>query len=260
LTSWPKDTGVYGSDTPLYERVLLDLTTALFAEPPPNGKLPAETQLCARLGVSRTTLRHAIDELEVHGLVVRRHGVGTFFVGRDVMPPGSQPEAAIDLLRSIPGFHTRSLLIDTVIPHESVQTRLSLSPEALALHVRRLDCVGSVPIALVDAFLPTTVLRSASHRQIESQSLYSLLSRHRIPVLHMDQTIYSERWSDADLRQVGASTGECALVLERTTFSVGRAPVEFSILRFRPRTVRIEMSVSAAGRLNGTLQFGVVQP
>jgi DNA-binding GntR family transcriptional regulator len=95
--------GVHAPVMPLYERVALDLTRALFAEPPPDGKLPAEMDLCLRFGVSRTTLRRAIDELELRGLIVRRHAIGTFFVGGNVMPPPSEPVA-----RSSPAAGTRS--------------------------------------------------------------------------------------------------------------------------------------------------------
>lgn len=46
------------------------------------GRLPAEPELARQLGVSRATLRHAIAVLQDEGLVTRRHGSGTFVVGR----------------------------------------------------------------------------------------------------------------------------------------------------------------------------------
>jgi len=44
----------------------------------PGSQLPTEAELCAMLGVSRTVVREALRVLEDDGLVVRRHGVGTF--------------------------------------------------------------------------------------------------------------------------------------------------------------------------------------
>lgn len=43
----------------------------------PNGKLPSEKQLASELGVSRTTIREALQSLEEAGVVSRQHGVGT---------------------------------------------------------------------------------------------------------------------------------------------------------------------------------------
>lgn len=44
----------------------------------PGAQLPTESELCQMLGVSRTVVREALRVLEENGLVIRRHGVGTF--------------------------------------------------------------------------------------------------------------------------------------------------------------------------------------
>ena len=44
----------------------------------PGERFPAERRLCEELGVSRATLRAALDLLEADGLVDRRHGSGTY--------------------------------------------------------------------------------------------------------------------------------------------------------------------------------------
>ena len=43
-----------------------------------NMKLPPETEISGNLGVSRITVRRALDELEKEGIVLRIHGRGTF--------------------------------------------------------------------------------------------------------------------------------------------------------------------------------------
>ena len=44
----------------------------------PHDKLPSERELTAQYGVSRTTVRLALQELENRGSIYRRHGKGTF--------------------------------------------------------------------------------------------------------------------------------------------------------------------------------------
>ena len=43
-----------------------------------NDQLPSESSMAEKLGVSRNTLREAYVSLENEGIIVRRHGIGTF--------------------------------------------------------------------------------------------------------------------------------------------------------------------------------------
>lgn len=64
---------------PLYRQVSDSLRRAIMAgEVRPGEALPTEDALCASYGVSRITVRRALDELAERHLIVRRRGVGTF--------------------------------------------------------------------------------------------------------------------------------------------------------------------------------------
>jgi GntR family transcriptional regulator len=64
---------------PLYRQVSEQLLKAIMGgEFAPGEALPTESELCARFGVSRITVRKALDELVERQLIIRRRGVGTF--------------------------------------------------------------------------------------------------------------------------------------------------------------------------------------
>jgi GntR family transcriptional regulator len=66
------------SPSPRYEVINRDLSSQISTGAfKPGHRLQSESKLAAHYGVSRMTVRQALDELESDGLVVRRHGAGT---------------------------------------------------------------------------------------------------------------------------------------------------------------------------------------
>jgi GntR family transcriptional regulator len=69
---------------PLYRRVSDDLLAAIARRGmQPGDPLPAESELCRAYGVSRITIRKALDELAARHVIVRRRGSGTFIADAD---------------------------------------------------------------------------------------------------------------------------------------------------------------------------------
>jgi DNA-binding FadR family transcriptional regulator len=85
-----------------------------------HGKIPAERQLAARLGVSRGTLRRALAALEEEGVIWRGVGCGTFVRDRT---SGQSDDAGI--------------VLDTTNPIEVMEARLVLEPELAGLAALR---------------------------------------------------------------------------------------------------------------------------
>lgn len=84
-----------------------------------EGRLPAERDLAARLGVGRTRLRRALAALEADGLLFRRHGQGTF-----TMPPPVSDGRLKSLARS-------------VTPADVMEVRMEVEPALAALAAER---------------------------------------------------------------------------------------------------------------------------
>lgn len=126
-----------------------------------NGILPSETELSQRYGVSRATIREALSQLEQRGVVIRRHGKGTF-----VAPPPTRIDAGLEQLESLETLaqrtgletHMGSPVIEErpATPHEA--ECLQVSPETLVLAVSRVIMTGEQPIAYLIDIVPTTVL------------------------------------------------------------------------------------------------------
>ena len=91
----------------------------------PGGKLPTESEIVRQQGVSRTVVREAISQLQAAGLVITRHGVGTFVLDGKARQHFGIKAGGVRILRDV---------------LELLELRISLETEAAALAaVRRTD-------------------------------------------------------------------------------------------------------------------------
>jgi DNA-binding FadR family transcriptional regulator len=77
-------------------RVVVDTLTARIhaGDYPTDSRLPSERALAVELGVSRNTLREALDVLETQKMVRRRQGSGSFVIYQSDVPPCPAPSAS----------------------------------------------------------------------------------------------------------------------------------------------------------------------
>ena len=133
------------SATPLFQQLAEELRNALRAgEYPPGSQLPTEHQLCGRYGVSRVTVRKALEELSQRGEVVRRPGKGTFVADkkfqRDLTSVLSYTEMCRRMGRA-PGARTVKIALEPPDEEAAQELGQGLGGVGLAGDHRRHDLV-----------------------------------------------------------------------------------------------------------------------
>jgi GntR family transcriptional regulator len=127
----------------------------------PNGKLPPENGLAAELGVSRTTVRAALQRLEHDGLLSRRRGIGT----RIVMLDGGRFQLDLTRLASLEdllrdrGYESSTEIVDVrrdVLP--ALSKELGLPPESEWHVVEKIWHADGYPAALLRDHIPLAIL------------------------------------------------------------------------------------------------------
>jgi len=213
-----------------------------------TGRLPSEARLCERFGVSRVTVRQALDRLEDEGTVERKQGKGTYVAGKRV-------RHGLDALRS---FHD-SLVLQGLEPEMRV---LSLErvdvPEHLrqrfvdadggCVLLRRLHLVDGRPIALGASYLPRAIADLAPD-VVARQPNYALLGAiDGNGVAHADIAIRAQA-ADRDVARIlGIKAGSPLLVMTRTSSFPNGDWCDFSTFQICPE--RYEFFASC------TFQFG----
>jgi GntR family transcriptional regulator len=169
------------SPVPLYRqlRALLG-EEILTGQLRPGDRLPSESELVSSHGVSRITVRQALQALEVDGLVVRTPGKGTFVgEGRKVARLARLTGFGenIRAVGQTPGYRTLAVtpIIDPV--HA---TRLGLETDDGMLRIERVLLADGVPVALAESFLPVRLLGNAAAELtpevLDRSSLYGLVA------------------------------------------------------------------------------------
>jgi len=92
--------------------------------------IPAERQLATELGVSRLTLRAALDELVRDGYLERRHGSGTYVTEPKIAQPLTLTSFSDDMRRRGMTPGSRTLELTTTPAGARLAHRLDVSPEA----------------------------------------------------------------------------------------------------------------------------------
>jgi GntR family transcriptional regulator len=177
----------------------------------PGERLPPERELAAALGVSRMTVRQALDALARRGLVERGVGRGTF------VRAGARVEHSLD---GALGFTER--LAGQGLPAEA--RVLAAAREGDELHVRRLRSTGGRPLALEDTWLPADRFPDLLERDL-SGSLYALMDTYGgRPVRAEERLTPVAAGEEAEV--LGVRPGAPLMLVERTAHAADGAQVE----------------------------------
>ncbi len=231
-----------GRPSPLYVRIA-DRIRGEIEALQPGARLPGEPALVRNLGVSRVTLRKAIELLIDEGLLVRRHGLGTF-----VAPPRLvDPLIGLHSMRDLVAAHSQSYAVQ--IEHHEVagaspdeRRRLALPPRAKVLRYQRRDLVGGEVICGARVAVLGAYAAQLDAEALRASSTYQLLeTRCGVRLARIQQTVRAEMADEPVAGLLGVSTGSPILVLDRVTYASDETPVEWGLLAYRHD--RIECSV-----------------
>lgn len=216
----------------LYNRIQRDLALSISAgEYPPGSRIPSETSLAKRFGVTRMTVRHAVDGLISEGLVTRRHGSGTYVSQR------RQPQRALNRLSGFTeDMRTQGRTATTVeLDRREVEapapvgSQLELQEGAHAVVLERLRQFDGKPVALQRVWLPFARAPELARRSLDGASLYEALEKdYGIRPTTARQRITAVAATQREADVLGVPLGAPLVFAERLTRDGNNRPVELA--------------------------------
>ena len=190
--------------------------------------IPAERQLATDLGVSRLTLRAALDELVRDGYLDRRHGSGTYVTEPKIAQPLTLTSFSEDMRRRGMTAGSRTLELITTLAGARLAHRLGVSPETRVIRVKRLRLADSIPMAMEVLHVPEALVPGLTRADFEDHSFYELLAqRYGITIASGTQAIEPTVTSEEESEVLGVPLHTPAFLFERTTESESGRIVEF---------------------------------
>ncbi|GLW50065.1 GntR family transcriptional regulator [Streptomyces sp. NBRC 14336] len=212
------------SPVPLYYQLAQQLEAAIeHGALAPGNLLGNEIDLSTRLGLSRPTVRQAIQSLVDKGLLVRRRGVGTQVVHSQVKRSLELSSLYDDLEAAGQGPTTRVVRNETVPASADVAAALGLADGADVIVLERLRATHGQPVALLCNYLPAGLLDLDTAR-LETTGLYRMMRAAGVTLHSARQTVGARSATAEEAARLDEKEGAAVLTMQRTAYDdTGRA-------------------------------------
>ena len=245
--------GAEAASGPLYVRVAEAIRERVFElRLQPGDLVEPERVLVGELGVSRVTLRKAIDLLVSEHLLVRRQGVGTYVAATRVSYPLLGLHSTRDIARAH-GLPVEVRIVEhgTRAASSEERARLELGRGERVLSFVRRDLVESKPVSVAECVLPERFAPALAREAVARHSTYELIEQeHGLQLTRARQTLRAEEASAKIARLLGLRRGRPIFVLDRVTYSARGEPVEWGLISYRHDGVEcvVELRRQSGGR------------
>lgn len=215
----------------------------------PGDRLPSEPELIREYGISRITVRQALDELEAEGLIIRRHGKGTYVAERRIEQDLVRLTDFVEDMQQAglaASSQVLNFLCETATP--AIAAALKMEEGAQVMRLERLRLADNRPIAFDVTWLPLHFGKLLTEEDLNKETIYHILeTRYGIAVetgtFHITAAVASTR--QASLLDV--APGCALLVIQRISYTNGGVPVYIQERYYRPDRVQYRVQLHRHG-------------
>jgi GntR family phosphonate transport system transcriptional regulator len=210
----------------------------------PGAALPPETELAARFGVNRHTLRRAVDELVTAGLLERRHGRGVFVIDSLLDYKLAAGTRFTETLSALGKSTDCKVIRKLILPASGrIAERLAVAGGAQTIWIETLRLADDAPLCVISHFLP-----AGKYRQVFDEyaggSLHRFLETRYGCVLRRTESLVTSLLPQGDdAMLLGIAQNRPVLRVKSVNVDERNGtPVEYALTRFRADRVQLCIS------------------
>lgn len=237
---------------PLYHQlktILLDKIRA--GEMKPNDRLPAEDELASQYGVSKATVRQALNELAVAGALRREQGRGTF-IAEPKLTQGPRALTGFSEEMRKRGLSptSKALKQDVVKAEADVAEKLQIAEGARAVRIKRLRLADGQPMSIQTTYLPLELAPRLVEEDFGAASLYETLERkYGLRPARAEEMHFAVLVEPSEARLLKVAANSPGLAAERVAYLASGRPLELTYSITRGDRYKIVLEL-VAGQLN----------
>ena len=207
------------SPVPLYHQLERTLAERIASGTYGEG-LPGELELVAEFGVSRGTVRQALDRLSRRGLIVRHRGRGSFVAPIPLeYPVGRFYHFAHEMSERGIVESSRVLARAVVRPPRRIARRLEIAPDSRCVRLVRLRLAGDRPLLLETSHIPEALAPALRDADLTRGSLYDVLEASGVRLNRVTEEVRAVTLAAAEAEPFGLEAASPALALERLAWA-----------------------------------------
>lgn len=226
---------------PLYAAVEASLAGEIARGAWPSGaRLPAEEALMARFGVSRTTLRHAVQNLAARGLIEVRHGIGTFVAPPRLTQELTELTGFVEDMTALGRVATARLIDHAEVAADAAVARALALPQGTTVtRIRRVRLADGVALSYDVTWLPTEIGARIVRHDLAAEPIFRLLEqRYGMALIDAEYCLEAAAADAATAAALAVAEGSPIMRIERTTRTTGGRPVDHEVLHYRGDLIR----------------------
>lgn len=211
----------------------------------PGVAIPSENELAAKYGVSRVTVRRALDRLEEDGLIIRRRGARTVLSQLVTDLPKDEKSRSEfrgfeDELR-VRGLTPQAELLEVTEGQapEAVAALLGIPADASVVRIRRLGQAGNKPLWLESRFFPLELGRTIAKADLTHESILRLIRDAGFDVKQVEMQLRPVVATARQAKMLRMPSGQALMLHESVTFVEGDQPVQVARVHLRGDLYRV---------------------
>jgi GntR family transcriptional regulator len=224
----------------------------------PGVRVPSETELCTRYGLSRTTIRQALARLEQEGLVSREKGRGTFVSDsrpRSWLIQSTEGFFHDEFLRAGRSVTSRILRLERIELPRWASDSLALAPGSEGMVVERVRSVDELVALYVINCLPAFAAEAVVGLQPDESLYQRLFEAGAISVVGGNRSLQAVTAGAKLAKLLEVDAGAALAYIESVTWDEADRPVDCYRAWLRTDRMRLDIQVSAQGTAGGKLPF-----
>jgi len=229
-------TNAYAFSIPLYiqiaERLISQIESGGLS---PDEQLPPERDFSNKIGVNRMTLRRALQVLESQGLIVRKHGIGTFIAEPKI-------DRQMDVVyRFTSGIQNRGLTpgaeiisVEKILAEPTLAKDLALPVSSPVHSIIRLRSINQEPVMLESYKIPVVRFPGLDRYDLEKRSIYEIMEvEYGVSITRARQSFEPIIATEFEANLLKINIGEALMLEKRLSYDVNNLPVEYGKDRYR---------------------------